>query len=308
MQIIEDQKIFEPLVRKAINKYGFAPDHNFGWFVVYVDRAQKPVVALWDNGEIELAHKADKDWYTFSEPLAKERNRGQKVAELASFVLKNYSDVEKVITEALEDTRQEVIDHLSDNLRIIDHTEDSENNYMITWPVMNMEKFNPALPGGHFKYLRNARSKFYRNQKIEIREATEVSKKDLHDLIDRWVVVAKQKEVELIHEEPYHNLIANDFRGLDAARVMIADGKIVGLNGGWDIPNSKTFYAAIGIHDYSLPDLGLMLYLEDLEWIKKAGYLEADMGGVDEGSPLNFKNQFLPDHWYKSYVFTIVRK
>lgn len=309
MQIIDDSKIFRPLVAGAIQKYGFAPEHNLGWFLAYVDKTQEPVIAYWEEtGEVVFAHKSDKDWYTFSEPIAKQPNRGQRVAELAEFVLKTYPDAQKFVTEGRDDTRQQVIGHLSEHLRVVDHTEDNENNYVLNWPVMNMEKFDPALPGRHFKYLRNAKNKFYREHKVEIKDTKELGKQDLRGVVDRWVPVAKAREAEFMHEEPYYNLIESGFEGLTTSRAMLVDGRPVGFNAGWEIPNSKDFYAGVGIHDYSLSDLGLMLYLEDLEWIKRAGYPKADMGGVEEGNPLKFKNQFLPESWYKTYVFTIVRK
>ena len=60
----------------------------------------------------------------------------------------------------------------------------------------------------------------------------------------------------------------------------------------------------IGIHDYSLTDLGLMLWLEDLEWIKNASYKELDMQG-SEGGGLKFKMQFNPTIERKTDTFCI---
>lgn len=308
MKIIEDPKIFRLLVEEAIKRYGFAPEHNLVWWMSYIDHTQKPVAVVWDDGAVELAHQSKKDWYTFSEPVAPPESRGQRVVELAEFVFKNYPDVEKVVTEAQEGTRQQIIGSLQEGLRIVDHTEDSDNNYVLTWPVMNMEKFDPALPGGHFKYLRNAKSKFYREHKVEIKAANDLRRSDLRKVVERWVLIEKERGVEMMHEQPYYNLINAGFSSFTTARVMIVDGVVVGFNAGYEMPNSNAFYPPVGIHDYSIPDLGLMLYLEDLEWIKRAGYPLADMGGVEEGNPLNFKNQFLPESWYKTYVFTIVLK
>lgn len=306
MTIIEDPQIFRPLVEMAIDKFGFAPEHNLEWFIAYADHKQKPVVAMWPNGEAVLVYQEEKAWYTFSEPLAPVADRGRRVTELADLIFKTYPHVEKVITEAREDTRQQIINSLSDELRMI---EDSDDCYILTWPVMNMQKFDPLLPGGHFKSLRNAKSKFYRDHKVEIKNISDISKQDLKNLVDRWVPIATLKtEAEFMHPEPYYNIIEMDFSGITTARAMIVDDLIVGLNGGWEIPNSDAFYAAIGIHDYSAPDLGLMLYLEDLEWLKANGYKTVDMGGVEEGNPLNFKNQFLPESWYKTYVFSIIKK
>lgn len=305
MILIEDIENNHSQIQKAIDKFGFAPEHNFGWFRAYTGCNQKPVAVVWPDGEMVLAYKTNKDWYTFSEPLAEEGNRGQKVIELAGFVFKTYPGVEKIVTEAREDTRQQIIDSLPSNLKT---TDDSEDDYILTWPVMNMDKFDPTLPGSHFKSLRNAKSKFYRDHKVEIKNISDVDKQDLIGVVDCWVPIAKKREGDFVHEEPFYNIIESGFRGLSAARVMIVDGQVVGFNAGWKMPNSEIFYAAVGIHDYSIQDLGLMLYLEDLEWIKATGYKVADMGGVEEGNPLNFKNQFLPESWYKTYVFSIIKK
>ncbi len=308
MTIIEDQKNLRRIVENAIRWFGFAPEHNLSWFLAYADHTQEPVVVEWPDHSVELAYKSDNDWYTFSEPLAQLESRGQRVVELVSYILKIYPNVEKVVTEARENTKQQITENLPKDLRIVDHVEDDKNNYVLTWPVMDMKKFDFALPGGHFKYLRNAKNKFYREHAVEMKSVKDVAKQDLIGVMERWVPIAKTREAELLHEEPYINLIKTGFSGLTTARAMIVDNQVVGFNAGWEIPNSDNFYAGVGIHDYSIQDLGLMLYFEDLEWIKNAGYSIVDMGGVGEGNPLKFKNQFQPDSWYKTYVFTIVRK
>ena len=66
-------------------------------------------------------------------------------------------------------------------------------------------------------------------------------------------------------------------------------------------------YHDIGIHDYSVPDIGTAIYLEDLVWLKEHGYHEADMGG-GERSLTAFKNKFYPASSYLSDVFSVVNR
>jgi hypothetical protein len=105
----------------------------------------------------------------------------------------------------------------------------------------------------------------------------------------------------------YHHAIDGNFEGMDEARVFMVDGSAAGINAGWMIPNSDRFYGAVGVHDYSVDDLGAALYLEDLVWLKGHGYHEADMGG-SEKSLLAFKNKFSPESFYKNDVFSVVKK
>lgn len=107
--------------------------------------------------------------------------------------------------------------------------------------------------------------------------------------------------------EEYINIIDGNFKGTDTARIFVVDGKPAGMNAGWMIPNSERFYGAIGLHDYSWPELGDMLYLEDLEYLKSHGYGEVDMAGSWHGL-LDFKKKFLPESYYKTHVFCVAKK
>ena len=71
---------------------------------------------------------------------------------------------------------------------------------------------------------------------------------------------------------------------------MVVDGRPIGFNAGYEVPNMPDRFAGIiGIHDYSFKDLGTILWLEDLDWIKKnTKYKIYDMQG-DEGGGLDSK-------------------
>ncbi len=172
---------------------------------------------------------------------------------------------------------------------------------------MNMKKYDPLLPGKHFKSIRNAKNKFYNEHKISIENTINVPEESLYKIVNGWR--SKREHGDHAYYYRYQLMIKRGFWGMKTARVLIADGIPVGFNAGWEISNRpKEFYAAVGIHDYSLRDLGLILYLEDLEWIKNNGYKAANMGGIEEGGGLDFKNQFLPESSYKTYTFSIVKR
>ncbi|MBI4120342.1 MAG: GNAT family N-acetyltransferase [Parcubacteria group bacterium] len=298
MEFFDDPLVYRPLAVKSIKHYGYAPEHNLDWFEYVTAPLQQPVFVHWPDGTALLTGKEEKVWYIFSEPLAPAEKRAQRIVEFLSGALEKPA-IGKVVLELESESRKELLHLLPKTLK------DLAINYTLIWPIMNMEKFDPELPGSHFKSIRNARNKFYRENNISVAAPDSVSADELHQLVEVW------KKTRGGHDRPwfhrYHALIDNKFKGCKTARVMTTDDKAIGLNAGWEIPNSNNrWYGAIGIHNYSIRDLGLMLYLEDLIWIKKAGYKTADMGG-GEKALTNFKNQFLPESWYKTFVFSVVK-
>ncbi len=290
-----------PRIEKTIQKYGYATEHNYHWYqYCSADRKGKSdgILALSADGSALLTQENDRINYVFSEPLANGDRRQEILEEYLEYVFAK-TDVKKVSLELNTGLRKKLLANLPSHLRA------SATNYTLEWPVMNLEKFDLALPGGHFKHIRNARSKFYREHKVEIKDARQVEKKELEKIVDDW---KKQRGAkDRTWSDRYYNMIENGFAGTQGGRAMVVDGEIHGFNAGWLIPNSQRYYGAVGLHDYSYADLGLMIYLEDLEWMKKQGFKEADMGG-GEKALTNFKNQFNPESFYKTHVFSVVRK
>ncbi|TSC91773.1 MAG: hypothetical protein CEN90_237 [Parcubacteria group bacterium Licking1014_17] len=301
MELVEDDgsKEITGRAQSSIAKFGYAPEHNLEWFHIYSSPKEKRYFAFWPGGEMLFLTRRKKEWCTFSEPIAPILDGGRKIIDFCGEVFKS-PETEKFWTEVSETVRRQILQLMPKNLRA------RPIAYTLVWPIMNMDKFDPALPGSHFKSIRNAKSKFYREHKVEILDISKTPKEELYRIVDEWKKHRKYGDRAYAHE--YHSIIDANFRCAKTARAMIVGGRVVGFNAGWPIPNSTDFYAAIGIHDYSVHDLGLMLYLEDLEWLKKAGYKTVDMGGVEKGSPLDFKKQFLPARYYKTFVFSIGRK
>lgn len=300
MEIIDDEKIFRPLAEQGIKKFGYAPEHNLDWFFCATEPYQKPAWASWSDGSGLLIQKEEKAWYVFVNPIMPKEKTIERILEFMKYAF-SQPGLEKVWLELEINERKE----LGEAIKNQNLTYSMKKAKADTWPVMNMEKFDPNLPGGHFKEIRNARNKFYREHKVEIKNAADCSADELKKLVDAWRKVRKARD--RVYYNRYYNLIDTAFKCCKTARAVMVDGKLAGLNGGWDIPNSNnSFYAAIGLHDYSIRDLGLILYLDDLVWIKNAGYKTADMGG-GEKALTKFKNQFLPESWYKTMLFSVVK-
>ena len=298
MQFLSDVEKKHDIIQASIDKYGYAPEHNFDWYLCNTEPNQIAVVAFWPDGELLLTHKEKKEWYVFSEPVMPVRDAGTRIAEFASRVFEDV-EIKKIVFELRAETRRAALNALPKTLRAC------AINYTLVWPVMNMKSFDPALPGKHWKHIRNARNAFYRDHKVEVFGAKTREKEELHALIDAW------KKTRPAHDRAYthtfHHLIDYSFRGTSEARAFVVDGRLRGLNAGWKIPNSDLYYGSVGIHDYFHRDLGLILYLDDLVWLKERGYSETDMGG-GEGALTAFKNQIFPERWYKTFVFSIVRR
>ena len=65
----------------------------------------------------------------------------------------------------------------------------------------------------------------------------------------------------------------------------------------------------IGIHDYSHKDLGTILWLEDLNWVKDHGYKEMDMQGWEENdNALKFEMRLGGKIDRKTDTFSIIKK
>ncbi len=301
MEFYENIEAERDRIQACINKFGWTSDHNLDWYAdSVIEKNAMPVFVEFDDGTGLLAHKYPDKWRIWSDPLSSQDVAVQKIAEFSEFILTG--DIKKVWCD-------DVSDKIYSELQKTDKLKLNEIYYSLLWPVLEMDKHDPSLPGGHFKDIRNAKSKFYREHDVEILEAKDVAKDDLNKIVDDWKKEVIKKQKEDVYDLKYHKAIDNDFRGFLTARVLVADGKPVGFNAGYEVPNnSKIFAGVIGIQNYSLKELSLILWLEDLEWIKNKNYKELDMQGDEEGGGLEFKMQFNPVIERKTDTFSIVKK
>jgi len=302
MNFYEDINIERERIQNCIRKFGWTSDHNLDWFAdCIISKDGRPVFVEFSDGTGLLTHKYKDEWHIWSDPLCEKNLSASKIFEFADYALDN--NIKEIWCTDISDNIRPIL--IENNQLIID-----EIYYSLLWPILDMREYNPALPGGHFKEVRNAKNKFYREHKVQVINSTEINKKELHNIFYNWEkIILKKQDKEDIADLKYHNAVENNFRAFLTARVFVVDDRPVGINAGYEVPNNEDrFTGIIGIHDYSLNDLGLIIWLEDLEWIKNAGYKFYDMQGSEDDGGLKFKMQFGAKIERKTDTFSITRK
>ncbi|PIR41835.1 MAG: hypothetical protein COV30_01430 [Candidatus Yanofskybacteria bacterium CG10_big_fil_rev_8_21_14_0_10_37_15] len=286
MKLYDNIEAERDRIEACIKKYGWTSDHNIDWFVDSVITSEgKPIFVEFDDGSGLLTHKYLNEWRIWSDPLSDQNIAVEKIFEFSKFVLGE--DIKDVWCDDVSSKIWISLQKKND-LTICDVF------YSLFWPLLDMKKYDPTLSGHQFKDIRNAKNKFYREHKINVVDFFEIKKEKLYKIFDDWAeIVSKKQGKEYVYDLRYHNIVKDGFRGFVTARVLVVDDVPVGVNAGYCVPNKiNRFAGVIGIHNYSLKDLGTILWLEDLEWIKNAGYEELDMQGDEEGGGLKFKMRF----------------
>jgi len=302
MRLLDDTVAARTHIEATIKKYGWAAEHNYFWYQYCEDSYDPPQNNVFfenDFGALFTIYNKEKDFYFTYEPLASSENRAALLIEYIGWIFSHTSS-KKIEFQLEMSIRRKLLQMLPSNCHA------PRINYTLTWPIFDLRKFDPELPGGFFKTIRKESHKFYREHQVEVKNAkTFEDQTALHDVVDNW------RKNRTHHDRAmagmYHRMVEGRFEGMDEARVFIVDGHPRGFNAGWMIPNSDRFYGGVGIHDYTLNDLGTMLFLEDLMWLKNRGYGEVDMGG-SEKKTLLFKSKFGAQSFYKSAVFSIVKR
>ncbi len=296
MKIYENIEAERDRIQNCIQKYGWTSDHNLDWFMGGKMKEEGvPVFIEFDDTSGLLAHRYPYEWRIWSDPLCEKEAASKKISEFIknAFTL----GAQRVWCDDVSGTIYPEL--VASNLKV------QNIYYSLSWPVLNMEKFDLNLVGGNLKEIRNAKNKFYREHNLDVVEATNFKKDDLHKIVENWKKAIAGKED--IYDLKYHNVIENNFRGFLTARVLVVNGRPVGFNAGYEVPNnSGRFAGVIGIHDYSIKDLGVILWLEDLEWIKNIGYKEVDLQGTENNQELKFKMQFGPIIERKTDCFAVI--
>lgn len=288
IRIVDDIDKERDRIQACIGKYGWTSDHNLDWWSMCAYKASgKSVFVEFDDGSGLLTYRYPDEWSIWSDPLSDKNLAVDRINKFASLVLDN--QIKKVwCIDVSENIRSELTKKSFLGVGDI--------YYSLFWPVLNVNKYKPMLSGNHFKEMRNARNKFYRERKVEVKNTNKVDKTDLLKIIDSWknnLIKKGRINIEDIYDLKYQRAVANNFKGFLTSRVFLVDGRPVGFNAGYEVVNSpERFAGVIGIHDYSLKDLGTILWLEDLEWVKNHGYKELDMQGSEDDDGLKLKLSF----------------
>jgi hypothetical protein len=290
LRFFEDTVAAQSHIEEVIKKFGWAAEHNYYWYQYYqhyYNPPQRNIFVEADNGALLTAFdEEDNSYFVVFDPMAAPEHRAALLAEYIDWIFSHTSS-ESIWFQLELPTRRELMHILPERYlcrRIY---------YTLIWPIYSLDTFDPALPGGHYKSLRKEVHKFYREHRVAVEDAkTFEDKQSLHAVVDGWKKARTHHDMAMTGV--YHQIVDAGFKGMDEARVFIVDGKPVGFNAGWRIPNKDCFYGGVGINDYSIEDLGTMLYLEDLVWLKNHGYRETDMGGTEKAS-LPFKKKIWAD-------------
>lgn len=299
MKIIEDTDENQHLIEEAIQKYGYAPEHNFFHFRNWQGEGTRNFLFQFDDGAI-LARQEDEVWYIFSEILAASVAR---IKILSEFLNHCFSDkkTNRVSVEFETDFYREVLKFLS-----LSPWRACPVNYSLTWPIFDLIKWDPNLSGGEWKKLRYQIGLFYRQHKVEIVNGRDCQPSDLKKIVEAWR--KKRQGSDRSYFYPYDNLIDSGFAGVKFCRVFVMDGAPATITAGWEIPNQRgSYYSAVGLHNYSCDYLGEAANVDDLSFLKNQGYKWANFGGGEE-ELTGFKMKFHPCRTYDTHVFSIKRR
>lgn len=278
MKIYENIEAERDRIQSRISKFGWTSDHNLDWFVdcdMSHDEGSHNFIEFSDGSGL-LASKHKHEWRIWSDPLTQKEKAAERIIEFSRNVLDG--EIKEVWCDYVTDFIRPKL--LEDSGLVV-----NDVYFSLLYLVLNMEQYDLNLPGRYLKEVRNAKSKFYREHQVQVSDAKNANKEDLHGVIDKWKnnTIRKQGK-EHVYDGWYKNAVKNGFKGFTSVRMIEVDGRPVGINGGYEVVNhSGRFAGIIGIHDYSHKDLGTILWLEDLEWIKNHSYKEVDMQGWEKG-------------------------
>ena len=302
LKVIYDVVKHEKKIKKSIKKYGYFAEHNYLHYLYNQTEWDKNVFFDFGNNKILLAQfdKKNNIWSLFPNSiLAPDDERLDLLLETTNYILKNLR-AKKFVVEVSEDIRKELLNKFAirNGFRACDAD-------ILYWPMYNMDLWDSKLKGSKWKKLRNVMNRFYKRNKIRVKDSKDVPKEELKRILLSWL--KKRDARDRVNKDYFLNLIDNNFKGVEMSKTMYVNGKPCTITAGLRIPNSNNYYSSIGIVDYSYPDLGEVVNIDDLNRLKKKGFDYVDFGGSDKVL-LYFKKKFKPERIYKTYIFSIVRR
>ena len=301
MDVIDDVNGAKKEILECIKKNGFAREHNFWFFCNQQNDYAKAYFFKFDGyGLFAIRYKSG-IWEFIGEVLAPEEKRLRLFWDFLDFVLLNKKD-KKAFTFIPERFYNEINDRIktSGGYKIVN------DPIIYTTPVFNLKKWDEGLKGSEWKKLRNIRNQFFKLHDAEIIPCKELEKEKLLEVANQWRKNRPKAEMNY-YTDMYLNFVKNGFEGCDIARSVVVDGNPCTITAGWSIPNTKNYYSAIGLYNYSYPGLGEIANIDDLTQIKEKKIEFADFGDSTE-SLLQFKRKFRPESFYRTYWFHIKRK
>ena len=303
MKLISDIVKYKDKIKKGIKKYGHFAEHNYDHYFYSETKADKNIFFDFGSGRGVLTrfYQRGNSWSLFPNGvLAPKDERLDLLLETANYILKKKKG-KKFVVEVSEELRKEILE----KLQVRKELRACSCNYVLYWPLYNMELWDPKLRGSRWKKLRNIKNGFLRKNSVKAVDSIKVPKEKLKEIVAKWLV--KRQKNDKVGKDYYYKIIENNFKGMDMAKTMYVNGKPCTITAGWGIPNTKNYYSSMGVFDYSSRGLGEIANIDDLSRLKKEGYKYVDFGG-SEKALLSFKSKFKPEKIYRTYVFSIVRR
>ena len=303
LRAISDVIKYDQKIRKSIKKYGYFAEHNYFHYLYNQTERDKNIFFDFGNDKILMVQfdERTKIWSLFPNSiLSPEAERLDLFLEATDYILKQQK-AKKFVVEVSEDIRRKILDRF----KIRNGFRACNSTYILYWPMYDMDSWDLKMRGSTWKKLRNERNRFYKRNKVMVKDCKNVPKEELMKILLNWL--KKRNSRDRIEKAYFLNLIDNNFRGMDMAKTLYVNGKPCTITAGWKIPNSNNYYSSIGILDYSIPGLGEVANIDDLDRLKGKGFEYVDFGGSDK-ILLDFKKKFRPEKIYKTYIFSVVRR
>ncbi|MBN1792278.1 hypothetical protein JW826_01180 [Candidatus Woesearchaeota archaeon] len=305
MKEITDIDGNEEFIRGYIQRLGFMPEHKFEYFKCLTDEGTPTF--LYDEdvgfGVMCFFSKEGKSRIVTSlvEPLAPKEKMIEALERFIKFCVEE-KGMDKVILE----TRYEVKLGLAKRLKEEGKGyEVLKERYSMTWPVFIMKNFDENLSGGKWKKIRYFKNKFFKDHDAKVDDFKDEDKEVLKELVMDWV--KKRTASDHAAYKRYINMIESSFKGFDMVKVIKVKDKPVSVFGGWKTVMPGMYYSCVGIYDYDYENIGEVSNVIDLSLIKQLGVEKTDLGGGEEALT-NFKKKFFPDEFYRTDVYTVLRR
>lgn len=300
MEIISDITGSKELIEHSINRYGNCAEHYYYCYLYNIESSEKPYYFRWEDDKAILAKHNTKDdeWFIFVGILAPDDEAVALLKECLDYMFSK--GAKKVWCEFKTPFRKKVMNELKDSQYKVNGI-----NYTLTWPVFDMKQWNgDKMEGKEWKDMRYYWNKFFRDHKVEFREYTPSDKEALKEIVKRWK--GERNGSDKTFDHYYLKTIENDFIGYNT-RVIIVDDKICGVTAGYKLTNKNYYYSSIGLTIKEFDRIGEIANMDDLMILKRQGHEIVDFGG---GEPhlTEFKSKFKPTSYYKTHVFSIVKK
>lgn len=312
MEIIFNVERCKDIIVACINKYGFASEHNYDYFMANENENTRAVfISCGEESQDNLAGVLsvkinDANWKFISEPLAKPDDRAKVLLDASKILFD--SGAKNILVEISPVLRKKIIKlSKKDEYKKIKIGSVLEK-YNV--PIISLKNWDSKLEGPEFTNLRKTKNRYYRNYKIKIlagKEALNIDYDVLKNIVIKWKEHRKSKDNAYYDE--YLEIFRKKFSGTAHTMVLEINDSVCAVASCFPIPrnndhNSSDVYYALNIHDYSIPDLGDFLTTSFFDELKRAGFDNVDFGSSDENL-LKYKKKFKPSTIYTMSCFYI---